>query len=168
MNMTRAWRLAGVVLFTLMAFSGVTWAAGLPRQAADMERAHGEDAVKVKDDVLAAVPPDPVARNNYAKEVVKEFEGELTSSNGDARLNTAILIERLESLACDKALEKMLKNDDPAVRLWGAKGLGAIAPTLKKVGGRSEEAAVQALHDAAGAETSEVVKGAIDRALGEY
>ena len=130
--MTRAWRLvvlaAAISLFPLLA------QAALPKSAADMEAAHGPDAVKIKDALLAPLPSlSPIARADYAKEVIKEFEKELTSDNPDARLNTAILFGNLESLSCDRVYEQMLSSKDPAVRLWAAKGLAAIAGDIKKV-----------------------------------
>jgi len=133
-----------------------------------MEKAHGAAAVAIKDAVLKEEPATPVERDEYAQRMVKEFEKELTSQNTDARLNTAILMAKLEALACDGVLEQMLKNPDPAVRLWGAKGLGMIAPTLTKVGGSSREDAVKTLKEAEGVENSAVVKGEIERALAAF
>ncbi len=164
--MARARRL--VVVTAALALFPILAKAALPRSAADMESAKGADAVKVKDDVLAAMPASPVERNNYARQVIKEFEAELDSANTDARLNTAILLENLESLACDHVFEKMLTNKDPAVRLWGAKGLGSIAPVLKKVGGGTLATATKALKDAQATEPSAVVKSQIDRTLALY
>src|SRR5277367_1834543 len=56
----------------------------------------------------------------------------------------------------DDYAQRMVKEFDAGVRLWGAKGLGAIAPTLTKVGGSSREDAVKALKEAEGVESSEV------------
>ncbi len=165
--MARAWRLA--VVTAALALFPILAKAALPRTAADMETAHGADAVKVRDDVLAPVPSlTVIARAQYADEVIKEFEKELSSDNADARLNTAILFENLKSVSCDRVFESMLTNKDPAVRFWGAKGLGTIADTLKKIGGTALTRATTFLKTAQSAEPSTVVKDQIDKTLALY
>ena len=61
--------------------------------------------------------------------------------------------------------EQMLASKDPAVRLWGAKGIAAIAGDLKKVGGNTLSRATIALKTAEAAESSDVIKEQIEKTL---
>ncbi|MGN6366922.1 MAG: hypothetical protein ACTHN5_01535 [Phycisphaerae bacterium] len=163
-----AWRSINSVLASALVLACCPLAAfaALPHTAADMDAAHGRDAIRIKDDLLAPLPSlTVIKRAEYATEVVQAFQTELTSANPDARLNTAILFASFESLACDHVYETMLSSKDPAVRLWGAKGLAAIASDIKKVGGATLTRATTALKSADAAESSQVVKDQIEKTL---
>src|SRR4051794_8184173 len=105
-----------------------------PKKLAGMGGAHGEDCVLIRTAVIDAAKSLSVTdRDEYGKKVITEFLPALESKNPDARLNTAILFTDLKTLSSDAALTSMLKNEDPAVRYWGARGLGDLASKLKAV-----------------------------------
>jgi hypothetical protein len=134
--------------------------------AARMRAAKGPDAVREREALISAAPNDPSPRDAYAENLDKQFRSLLSDNNADARLNTAILYARLGTISTDKPLIEALSSKDPAVRYWGAKGLGGtIAANLKRVGANP---AIQALRAAAKDETSGVVQQEILRALVVY
>jgi hypothetical protein len=163
----RRWRLLALTLVALT--PALTLAAGSPSSASvsRLKTATGKDSAKARDEILTAAPSTPLDLDKYAADLAKELTPVLSDpANADARLNTAILFARLGSLATDKPLIAALTSSDPAVRYWGAKGLGGtIAATLKKVGAGP---AVAALRAAAKTETSGVVMQEIMSALKTY
>ena len=169
MQFSRRWSLvAGVLLAAGFVGSSSTFGAiNLSAEAAKMETAKGADAVAVKTTVLAAAPATMVDKNKYGRDVAVAFAPELKSKNPDAQLNTAILLASLQALFMDSTLEDMLKNPNPAVRYWGAKGLGDIMDTLKSVGGATMGNAQSALTTGIAGETSGLVKYQMAVALGK-
>jgi len=165
----RRWRLVAVMVVAGI-LPGLAQGAvlTLPKGmgAKEMDAAHGKDSVAIRTAVIDAAKSATVTeRDEYAKVVVKEFEPELASKNPDARLNTAILFNDLKTLSSDSALIAMLKNTDPSVRYWGARGLGDIAEKLKAIGPLR---AITALRDCAKAEKSGVVAQEIIKALAVF
>jgi len=166
----RRWRLLAVFLVATspaLAFG----AAGidLAAEAAKLKTAKGREAVAVREGVLSKAPPatSVTERNDYGKEVVRNFRPLLSEPNPDARLNTAILFGRLETLSTDAALMEALKNSDPAVRYWGAKGLGGttFSGLIIRVGPKM---VIDSLRAAAKAETSNEVQVQILHAVVVY
>lgn len=164
----RRWRLSVLLAATLT--PSLALAAGLPASASDMEAAHGSAAVDLRHKVIDAAPTNKLLRDQYGEAVCKALANEkdpkgpneLNSTNPDARLNTAIMVYELNTIATDKTLMGMLKNPDPSVRYWGARGLAQIAPDLKVVG---DQPAIAALKAAGAVETSGVVIEEIIKAL---
>jgi len=164
----RRWRLLAVFLVAISpALASGATAPSLPAAAAAMKSAKGRDAIKIREDVLAAAPADPAPRDKFAGEVDAAFRPLLVDPNPDCRLNTAILFGRLDTLSLDKALMEALASKDSSVRYWGAKGLGGptISSKLVKVGAT---AVITALDKAAKAETSNEVQVQILHALVKY
>jgi hypothetical protein len=136
--------------------------------AAAMSTAKGSTAVDIRASVVAAAKPMSLMdRDAYGAAVVRAFEPLLSSANTDAQLNAAITIVEMHTLSTDRSLEGMLKNSSPAVRYWGAKGLGVIIPDLQKVGGAAISNAVNGLLNALKTESSGIVKSQIVNALGK-
>jgi hypothetical protein len=139
---------------------------------ADMEAAHGKTAAKVRDDILATVPPgtSATARDSWAKEKCDDFTPVLLSKSADARLNTAILISQFQTLSSDKTLMDMLANPDPTVRYWAAKGLSGkdLVPLEKAALAAGAGRVVTALRAAAKVEKVGQVEQEIVKALAVY
>ncbi len=138
--------------------------------ADEMEAAHGNDAVTIREVILAAAPKNSASDlAAYAGAVAADFTRAnrgVNSANPDARLNSAMLIAQLNGLDNDGALENMLKSTDSSVRFWAAKGLETLAKDLKAVG--ADGRAVTALQNAVKAEKSGVVIQEITKALAVY
>ncbi|HEY4328221.1 MAG TPA: HEAT repeat domain-containing protein [Phycisphaerae bacterium] len=105
-----------------------------PYSRLQFEVAHGKEAVAIRDALLAAAPKSPTGAFTYGTGLATEFAPVLDCQNADARLNAAILFAEMGTLSCDRTLMDMLKNNDPAVRLWGAKGLARLAPMELRAG----------------------------------
>jgi hypothetical protein len=140
--------------------------AALPKTAADMEAAHGKEAIAIREAIISTLPSDVSLRDKLANdEIIPTFRSCLTSTNPDARLNTAMMMCQLQTLSADAVLMDMLKNPDASVRYWGAKGLAGIVQSMKLVGA---QAVVKALDNAAKGEKSGVVLQEIVKALALY
>jgi hypothetical protein len=166
MEFWRRWRQLSVIAL-VGALSQVALGAGLAEDAAAMATAKGAAAVAIRGTVTgAAKSMSLVERDRYGSEVAKAFAPLLSNSNNiDAQLNSAILITEMQTLSTDSTLEGMLKNSSPAVRYWGAKGLGGIIPDLEKVGGAAISNAVNGLLTALKTEKSGIVKAQMVEAL---
>jgi len=131
--------------------------------AAKFETAKGDDAVKMREDILANAPAKSAItdRERYVSELGqalidrKIFEG----TNVDGQLSAAITMAQLQAVGADKALNAMLASPNAGVRYWGARGIMDIAGAIKMLGtGRTLTEARMALNNALGKETSHVVK----------
>lgn len=165
-------------VWALVSLAGMLWPAYAlaatkpPKTADDMESAHGDAAVDIRDVDIAAAPKGSATDlAAYALAVADDFTRPnrgVNSTNPDARLNSAMLIAELKGLDNDAALEGMLKNSDASVRFWAARGLGDLASDLKGVGGGATGRAVTALQNAVKTEKSGVVIQEITKALATY
>ncbi|MCL2648418.1 MAG: hypothetical protein FWD61_15655 [Phycisphaerales bacterium] len=157
-----AWALAAVLLASVAAFA----APVSPDEAATkFKTVKGDDAVKLREDILANAPPKTAIadRERYVGEIgrafidQKLFFGEnVEGGNVEGPLNAAITISQLQAVGADKCLNAMLSSPNAAIRYWGAKGLIDIASSIKKVGGG--KAMTAALHSALSKEPSHLVK----------
>ncbi|HVS70735.1 MAG TPA: HEAT repeat domain-containing protein [Phycisphaerae bacterium] len=166
MHLRRRWLPLVLLSTSLATLTPLTARAGyVEDQAKAMESATPEQAITIRNDVLKAAPTGVLDRDKYGSEVCHAFTHIISDAkNPDAALNSAILIAKLGTLSTDATLEAMLKNPDPAIRYWAAKGLEGIMTTLAKLPSAQKEA-VTALTDAQAAEKSDIVKSAIARAL---
>ena len=157
----RRWRLLAVTLVAMTPALVLGAGAVAPSVATAVENLKtktGRESVQAREDLLGLRPTSPVDLDQYATDLDGKLRANLSNpSNGDARLNTAILFAQLNTLAMDKALMEALASKDPSVRYWGAKGLGgaAISSKLKQVGSGP---VVAALDKAAKAEGTSVVQ----------
>jgi hypothetical protein len=136
--------------------------------AAMVAAKNSTDKARIGAAVIAAAPPPSAVleRNKYSSDVVKAFEPLLDPKmDADTRLNAAIVIAAMETLATDRTLINMLESADASVRYYGAKGLGAIEGVEKMAG---PGPAVTALRKAAAKEKSGVVLTEIIKALVLY
>lgn len=157
-----------VALSPALLFAAAAGSMNLPEQAAKLKAASGIDAITIRSAVIAAAPTSTVPRNDFAKEVDKHFRPLLSDPNPDARLNTVMLYVQLETLATDAPLAEAVSNNDPAVRYWGAKGLGGpLSSTISRIP-NAAAAVIKALADQARKETSGVVQQEILKALVVY
>jgi hypothetical protein len=168
----RRWRLLALTLVAFtpaLAHAATAGGVTLPHTPEDLKTKHGREATNVRDDLIKGAPSEDRVqeRNDYAREVGTRFRGLLTDENADARLNTAILFGRLQTLSTDRFLIECLANADPSVRYWGAKGLGdKVNLVIKRA--KAEGPVIKALRDAAKAETVGVVQREILRSLVVY
>jgi hypothetical protein len=157
-----------VALTPALLFAAAAGSINLGEQAAKLKAASGIEAINIRNAVIAAAPSSTVPRNDFAKEVDKHFRPLLSDPNPDARLNSIMLFVQLETLATDAPLAEAVSNNDPAVRYWGAKGLGGpLSATIIRIP-NAAAAAVKALADQAKRETSGVVQQEILKALVVY
>jgi len=165
MQFRRRW--SPIALFAIVAAfqaSSAFAAMDLKAEAAKLQKAKGQEAVDIANGVIDEQKkiPGPLDKDRFGAAVVAEFEPLIAGHNPDAALNAAIAIAKQHTASTDSALEKMLSNANPAIRYWGAKGVGEI-PNLKAVGG--EGAALRALNAQLPKETSGLVKKEIIRAI---
>jgi hypothetical protein len=133
-------------------------AKDLPGKAADVQKFGSTLAGKAKEDW---------AENVVCPDFTKPGQG-VNSAKPEVRLNSAIVIHDLKTLSADRTLEKMLDNDDPAVRYWAARGLADISALIKRVGGKTESDAIDALAKRLKVEKSSVVTQEIVKALANF
>ncbi|HVX86175.1 MAG TPA: HEAT repeat domain-containing protein [Phycisphaerae bacterium] len=166
MHLRRRWLPLALLSTSLASLTPlVAHAVDVQAEAKTMESATPEQAVQVRNDVLRDAPTGVLDRDKYGSNVCHAFAHIISDpKNPDAALNSAILVAKLGTLSTDATLEAMLKNPDPAIRYWAAKGLEGIMPTLAKLPSAQKEA-ISALTDAQTAEKSDIVKSAIARAL---
>ena len=161
MEFWRRWRLLSVIAL-VGALSPVVLGADLATGVAALKDAKGSAAVDAREAIVnPAKSMTLMSRDNYGAKVATLLAPLLVNAtNGDAQLNAAIAIAELHTLSTDSALEGMLKNANPAVRYWGAKGLAGIVPELQNVGGAAITNAVGALVAALKTEKSGIVGSA--------
>jgi hypothetical protein len=164
----RRWYLSAMLLMAALPSTMALAAIG----ADDFESADPRDLPKLREDILKAAPPvtSVTDRDAYASTVVKDFtraNAGINSKKPEVRLNAAILIQELNTFSTDGALIQMLQSSDPALRYWGARGLGdkdivrrelSVGPTR----------VITALCNAGKVETSGVVVQEIISALSKY
>jgi hypothetical protein len=167
MQCRRWWIAASVLMMVAMGAGGARTAQADPAKLArDLEAAHGKDAVDIKDGIVAPAktmsPPD---KNKYAESMCKAFDDAhlLDSKNVEAQLNAIMTIVELDALDTDSFLKPALKNANPSVRYWAAKGLGQIMDRLVRAGASGP--VIKALQDRLKVETSGVVKQQIVSAI---
>ncbi len=178
MQFWRRWRVLGMVALIGALASGSLRAAiaaeDLVKDAHDLETAKGASAIGIR---MAILNPTKtmgmVDKDQYGTQMVGSpnspgpFVKLLSSTNPDAQLNAAIVIAEAGTLSTDWSLEKMLKHPNPAVRYWGAQGLGNIMGPISSVGDGTKTRAISALTDALASEPSGLVKMQIIAALGK-
>lgn len=167
MQCRRWWIAASVLMMVAMGAGGVRTAlADAAKLARDLDAAHGKDAVDIKDGIVAGAKGlDPPAKNKYAESFCKAFDDAhlLDSKNVEAQLNAIITIVELDALNTDSFLKPALKNSNPSVRYWAAKGLGQIMDRLLRAGAAGPTS--KALQAQLGVETSGIVKLQIVQAI---
>jgi hypothetical protein len=168
MEFWRRWRLLSVIAL-VGALSPVALGADLATLVAGLKDAKGSAAVDAREAIVSPTKSMTLmSRATYGTKVATSLAPLLVyTTNVDAQLNAAIAIAELHTLSMDSSLEGMLKNTSPAVRYWGAKGLGGIMPDLQNVGGATINNAVNALLAALKTEKSGIVKARIMEALGK-
>jgi hypothetical protein len=163
MHTRRRWTVP-FFLATLVASGPLALAVDFSGDVTAIQAANAEDAVKIRDRILKEAPTDIISRDRYGADVARAF-GPVAQSNKnpDAQLNAAILISEMQTISTDSTLERLLSTAEADVRYWAAKGLAALMPRLKPVGGVG--AAVSALQAARKTEKEPLVQAQIDRAL---
>ncbi len=148
-----------------------------PYKASDFEKADAKDLPAMRDAIIKTMlgtptnPTTAVERDTYGATVAADFTSEglgVNSTRPEVRLNSAILIHDLHTLSTEMPLELLLKNNDAAVRYWGARGLADLSGDLMKVGGRPVQRVVDALDVQAKVEKSGIVEQEIVKALIQY
>ena len=144
-------------------------------EAAALKAADPVNAALIKDNVVSGItitsktPVGPVPitfLTPYTDEVAKAF-GPLALNPKlpiHVQLNAIITIAKMNSIFCDAPLREALSSSDPAIRYWGAKGLGYIINDLKFVP-IAFKAAITALTKDLAAEKTALVQQEILRTL---
>jgi hypothetical protein len=175
----RRWRNQAMML-VMGAMVGL-WAAGAEAQlptgraalptAADFEMAEAKDMPVMRDIVTRSAPSGAKDRATWGAKVASDFSASdlgVNSKRSEVRLNSAILINDLDTIATDRFLVQMLGNDDVAVRYWAARGLSNISKPLVQAGGLTLERVVNALAAQAKVEKSGIVEQEIVKTLIQY
>lgn len=87
---------------------------------------------------------------DFGTQVATDFSALL--SNKTTALNAVITIASIHDISTQSALQKALTNSNPAVRYWGARGLGEIFTQLMAIGPAYQQA-VRAVQRALAVET---------------
>jgi hypothetical protein len=171
----RRWRnLAMMLAVGLMAGSAMGAGAvpASPKTPADFEAADAKDLPAMRELIIKMMPTPAVERDRFGAQVASQFTGAgvgINSSRPEVRLNSAILIHDLNTLSTDQPLLLLVKNDDAAVRYWGARGLTEISSRLMASGvGPTTNMIVAGLGARAKVETSGIVQQEIVKALIQY
>ncbi len=166
MEFWRRWRVVGgVALIGALSSAAAGADLDLAAVAKALSTAKGAPAVAQRTAIVSYADSLPlVAKDSFGSQMVGTpsspgpIASLLKSSNPDAQLNAAIAIAEVKTLSTDSALEDMLKSNSPAVRYWGAQGLGNIMAPINRVGGGAKARAIGALTLALGTEKSGLVK----------
>jgi hypothetical protein len=152
--------------------AGMAAGAAAAPTAADFEKADAKDLPGMRDAIIKPMSGmSALARDTYGAQVSTNFTAAgvgVNSTRPEVRLNAAILIHDLQTLSSERPLEDMLKNEDVAVRYWGARGLTDLSSALLKVGGMAVQRALDALGSQAKVEKSGIVEQEIVKALIQY
>jgi hypothetical protein len=148
-------------------------AASSVTTAGTFESSPAREMPGLRKKVLDTAPQGAGDKEKWAEGVCKDYTKAgvgINSGNSDARLNIAIMLHELHTVSSEDTLIVMLTNKDPAVRYWGARGLGAkeLSDKIKQVGGSYVAKAVKGLQTQAGNEDSGPVAQEIVKALVVY
>ena len=144
-------------------------------QAAKMNAAdNAVDAQTIRDETKSflgpfkagAPVPDADAVNKYTHAIAAEFGPVIAQSRKDfVRLNGIILVAQIDNINEDAVLREGLRNDNPAVRYWAARGLTTILPNLYQITGAFGQA-IGALTGGVTTEKMPLVRIEMAQALG--
>lgn len=169
--MFHSWRRWSLPTFLSLTFA-LTSSAFAVDHAADAAQLLSDDPAACQKDAQQIVENNAkitsiVDRDADAGDIAKNL-GPVTesSTNHNAALNAAIAVARLKSISTEKTLESMLTNPDATIRYWAAKGLGDLLPMLKPLP-TALKRATDSLNTALDAEKDDIVRAALQRALGK-
>ena len=105
--------------------------------------AHRRDMVRARRRLLAPLqsttnPPSAEFTYDFGTQVANDFTSLL--SNKKTALNAAITIGSISDISMQAPLQAALTNASPAVRYWGAKGMGNIFSALMSIGPAYQQA----------------------------
>jgi|GEM_PF-2158416 len=120
---------------------------------------HRRDMVRARRHLLAPLqsttnPPSAEFIYDFGTQVANDFASLL--SNKKTALNAAITIGSIADISMQAPLQTALTNPNPAVRYWGAKGMGNIFAPLMSIGPAYQQA-VTAVQQALAVETDPLV-----------
>lgn len=121
--------------------------------------AHRRDMVRARRHLLAPLvsknhPPSAEFIYDFGTQVASDFTPLL--ANKHTALNAAITIGSIDDISMQAPLQTALTNASPAVRYWGAKGMGNIFAPLMSIGPAYQQA-VAAVQQALSVETDPLV-----------
>ncbi len=129
--------------------------------------AHQSDMVRARRRLLAPLqsttnPPSAEFTYDFGTQVANDFTSLL--SNKKTALNAAITIGSIGDISMQAPLQTALTNANPAVRYWGAKGMGHIFTPLMSIGPAYQQA-VAAVQQALAAESDPLVAEEMSKVL---
>ncbi|MGC8541640.1 MAG: hypothetical protein ACP5QA_13570 [Phycisphaerae bacterium] len=129
--------------------------------------AHRRAMVRARRKLLAPLlsktnPPSAEFTYDFGTQVANDFTSLL--SNKKTALNAAITIGSISDISMQAPLQAALTNANPAVRYWGAKGMGNIFSALMSIGPAYQQA-VAAVQQALAVETDPLVAGEMSSVL---
>ena len=128
---------------------------------------HRRDMVRARRRLLAPLlsttnPPSAEFTYDFGTQVANDFTSLL--SNTKTALNAAITVGSINDISMQAPLQAALTNASPAVRYWGAKGMGNISSALMSIGPAYQQA-VAAVQQALAVEKDPLVAGEMSTVL---